>query len=98
MAKKKRSNNETIRVIKINRSAVREILSEFFVENQEHLFQLANAAFIQPEIELHFLAGLLAAYMIGKKEFRTSRMISGRMLRILQNLHMLLQRCTAHIV
>ena len=55
MAKKKRSNNETFRVIKINRSAVREILFEFFMENQENLFQLANTKFTQPLIEMHFL-------------------------------------------
>lgn len=55
MARKKGSKQKTLRAIKIDCSAVREILSEFFVENQEHLFQLANAAFIQPEIELHFL-------------------------------------------
>ena len=54
MAKKQR-NGRDFRMIKIDEAAVRELILEFFVENQQDLFRpLDDAHFVQPLLTVQF--------------------------------------------
>lgn len=57
------------KLIKINREAVQEIITEFFFENQETLFKLNDCRCVSPELAISFLDnGDIACYLYDSDE------------------------------